>query len=205
MEKAFIFDFDGTLYDSYPSIVEHLSITFKELGFIFEDEYIYKEIVKASSVSFIEKVCKENNLFIEETKRVYDSFDSNLKKIVLYKTVKETLIKLKENGNYLFIFTHRGDSTHYLLKRDDINNLFTDVITSKDGFNRKPNPAAIEHLIKKYNLNRLNTYYVGDREIDLMCAKNADVKSIFYNTNDLSFDLKADIEIKEFSDILSLK
>ena len=53
-------------------------------------------------------------------------------------------------------------------------------MTSLHGFERKPSPAGINYFIEKYNLDRNNTYYVGDRPMDILCADNAHIKSIMF-------------------------
>ncbi|MBR3483981.1 MAG: HAD-IA family hydrolase [Lachnospiraceae bacterium] len=57
---------------------------------------------------------------------------------------------------------------------------FNEIVTSQSGFARKPEPDGINYFIDKYNLNRKNVYYVGDRTIDMDCAKNAGVNGILY-------------------------
>ena len=52
------------------------------------------------------------------------------------------------------------------------------MVTSANGFARKPQPEAIEYLVEKYDLDKASTYYVGDRRIDVEAAENAGVKSI---------------------------
>jgi len=61
---------------------------------------------------------------------------------------------------------------------------FEEVLTIEDGFKRKPDPEAINYLIKKYIINKNNTYYIGDRHLDIDSANNAGVKSIFFKPED---------------------
>ena len=53
-------------------------------------------------------------------------------------------------------------------------------MNSTAGFNRKPSPDGINYFIDKYHLDRNETYYVGDRPMDVRCAENAHIKSILY-------------------------
>lgn len=46
---------------------------------------------------------------------------------------------------------------------------------------RKPNPGMITKYIESYNLNKDSCLMVGDREEDMLCAKNADIKFININ------------------------
>ena len=61
---------------------------------------------------------------------------------------------------------------------------FIEILTIEDGFQRKPNPEAINYLISKYNMNRNSTYYVGDRKLDIESANNANIKSILFIPKD---------------------
>ncbi|WP_153055871.1 HAD-IA family hydrolase, partial [Streptococcus suis] len=55
---------------------------------------------------------------------------------------------------------------------------FTEILTSDSGFARKPSPEALLFLIEKYGLNKENTYYIGDRLLDVETAINAGIQSI---------------------------
>jgi HAD superfamily hydrolase (TIGR01662 family) len=47
--------------------------------------------------------------------------------------------------------------------------------------NRKPNPGMINRYIECYNIKKENCLMVGDREEDMLCAKNAGIKFIDVN------------------------
>ena len=67
--------------------------------------------------------------------------------------------------------------------RDVINesvSYFDDIVTSLDGFERKPSPDGINYLIEKHHLDKEKTFYVGDRPMDILCAANAHIKSIMF-------------------------
>ncbi|MBP5414837.1 MAG: HAD-IA family hydrolase [Lachnospiraceae bacterium] len=87
---------------------------------------------------------------------------------------------LSDRGDKHYVFTHRGKSTESVLKQLDIYDVFDEIVTSQSGFARKPEPDGINYFVDKYDLNRKNVYYVGDRTIDMDCAKNAGVNGILY-------------------------
>lgn len=63
-----------------------------------------------------------------------------------------------------------------------INSTFSYCSTcNSDDNNRKPNPGLINKYIDCYNMNKENCLMVGDREEDMLCAKNAGIK--FSNVN----------------------
>ncbi len=46
---------------------------------------------------------------------------------------------------------------------------------------RKPNPGMINRYIESYNIKKEDCLMVGDREEDMLCAKNAGIKFIDVN------------------------
>ena len=48
---------------------------------------------------------------------------------------------------------------------------------------RKPSPYMIQHASKKHNINISKSFLIGDKQTDLLCAKNAGLKSILLFTN----------------------
>lgn len=63
-------------------------------------------------------------------------------------------------------------------------NVFVEVVTSENGFQPKPSGEGVTYLVEKYGLDRQNTAYVGDRTLDVQCAKDAGVKAILYVPED---------------------
>ena len=51
---------------------------------------------------------------------------------------------------------------------------------------RKPSPAMINEAIKKYNLDKTKCFMIGDKETDLMTAKNASIQGFLFKGGDLS-------------------
>lgn len=54
--KAFIWDLDGTLLDSYEIIVSSLYENYKEYGIELNKEDIHKHVIRYSVSSFIQKM-----------------------------------------------------------------------------------------------------------------------------------------------------
>lgn len=57
-------------------------------------------------------------------------------------------------------------------------------MTSQSGFARKPDPEAAMYLMEKYGLEPENTYYIGDRSLDIDFARNSQIQSINFLTSD---------------------
>ena len=67
-----------------------------------------------------------------------------------------------------------------MLERLGFGAFFAETVTSQNSFPRKPAPDAIRYLIQKYRLDPKTAFYVGDRTIDMDCARNAGVQGILF-------------------------
>ena len=178
---TFIWDLDGTLLDSYGVIVDSLYQIYKEKGFDIDKEEIYKDAINESVSYFIMEMEKRFGVPFDELKDRYTTISHNAKgNIKAMKHAKEILKFIKDQGIQNYVFTHRGVTTESILKNLDIYEYFDEIVTSLHGFERKPSPAGINYFVEKYNLDRNETYYVGDRPMDIICADNAHIKSIMY-------------------------
>lgn len=65
-----------------------------------------------------------------------------------------------------------------LLEELGLSGYFIEVVTGDRGFARKPDPEALLYLIDKYDLDKENTYYIGDRLLDVQAAQRAGIQSI---------------------------
>ena len=178
---AFIWDLDGTLLDSYGVIVDSLYQIYLEKGVDIDKKEILDCAINESVSSFIMKMEKRFGVPFDELKDRYSVISHNAKgHIKAMKHAKEILKFIKDNNIPNYVFTHRGVTTESVLKNIELFDCFDEIATSLNGFARKPDPEGINYFINKYNLNRDETYYVGDRPMDIRCADNAHVKSIMF-------------------------
>ena len=207
VKPVFIWDLDGTLIDSYDIIVDSLCRIYKEkIGIQLNREDVYKEAIRYSVGHFIQGMEKQTGIKFDELKDRYSQISGEEKlKIKPMKHAIEILEYLKSQGIHSYVFTHRGKSTEPVLRNIKIYDYFDEIITSVDpAFNRKPSPDSINYLVDKYRLNKNNTYYVGDRSMDIECANNAHIKSILYLPKD-GYGLATGKETYIIEDLLDIK
>ena len=178
---SFIWDMDGTLVDSYPAIVPATQAACADFGLNFPSEYIHKEIIKTSVVTFIEQAASEHGMDPNPIKARFNQLnDENIGAITAMPHAEETLRLLTDKGHACFVFTHRGSSCLKILEQTRLLPYFTEVVTAMAGFPRKPAPDAILYLMEKYQLPAERCFYVGDRSLDIEAAGNAGIQSILY-------------------------
>ena len=180
-EKHLIWDLDGTLLDSYSIILGSLKEALDEFELNYDKEYILKYIIEYSVDAFIKKVESETSFSFSQIKERYSELnDLRSAEIQLIRNAKELLQELSKMKVCNYIYTHKGKSTSSILERLEIKHYFKEVITSENGFERKPSPEAIIYLMNKYEMSNESTFYIGDRSLDIECANNSNIKSVLY-------------------------
>ena len=206
MKTAVIWDLDGTLLDSYGVIVNSLYQIYLEKGVEIDKKEILFDVINESVSYFIKKTEERFGVSFEDLKDRYSYISAQEKANIKPMEHAEEILKyLQSKGIANYVFTHRGQTTESVLKNIGLFSYFDEIVTSLNKFERKPHPWAINYLVDKYHLDRDNTYYVGDRSIDIKCANNAHIKSIMYipsqsvakATGKETFVIKDLLEIKD--------
>ena len=180
MQKtAFIWDLDGTLLDSYEAILSGIEETFAQFSIPYDKEKVREFILRYSVQDLLEKVAEERNLDAEALNQVRaQSLAEKNAQVVLMPGARDVLAWADQAGIQQFVYTHKGDNALTILRDLGLESYFMEILTSQSGFARKPSPEAATYLIDKYQLNHDNTYYIGDRTLDVEFAQNSGIQSI---------------------------
>ena len=192
---TFIWDLDGTLIDSYEVFLEALSESFANFNLPFDRETVYN-FIKGQSVNAL---LKEQPVPFQEIKEDFTT-NSTAKndKVKLMVGAKAVLDWTQKENIQNFIYTHKGKNAYDLLNQLEISPYFLEIVTSENGFKRKPHPEAINYLLEKYKLKPEETYYIGDRILDIEAAHNSGI----YSINFLS--AKNSQQINKLTDIIQI-
>ena len=180
MQKtAFIWDLDGTLLDSYEAILSGIEETFAQFSIPYDKEKVREFILKYSVQDLLVQVAEERKLDVEVLNQVRaQSLSEKNAQVVLMPGAREVLAWADQAGIQQFVYTHKGDNALTILRDLRLESYFTEILTSQSGFARKPSPEAAIYLLDKYQLNPDNTYYIGDRTLDVEFAQNSGIQSI---------------------------
>ena len=180
MQKtAFIWDLDGTLLDSYEAILSGIEETYAQFSIPYDKEKVREFILKFSVQDLLEKVAEERKLDVEVLNQVRaQSLAEKNAQVVLMSGAREVLEWADQAGIQQFVYTHKGDNAFTILRDLGLESYFTEILTSQSGFARKPSSEAATYLIAKYQLDPDNTYYIGDRTLDVKFAQNSGIQSI---------------------------
>ena len=198
---AFIWDLDGTLLDSYEAILSGIEETYAQFSIPYNKEEVRAFILKYSVQDLLAQVAEERGLDLGLLNQVRaQSLAEKNAQVVLMPGAREILAWADQQGIEQFVYTHKGDNAFSILRDLGLDSYFTEILTSQSGFARKPSPEAAIYLIDKYGLDPQQTYYIGDRTLDIEFAQNSGIQSI----NFLALPATCNQQIENLEDISSL-
>ncbi|MGX9807707.1 HAD-IA family hydrolase [Exiguobacterium acetylicum] len=171
MLKHFIWDFDGTLFDTYPVLVDVFIELLEREGRLVERERV-AELMAISTKTTYEAFCVSDE-FIATYKQQKTTIEFDRSRPFM--GIQKLLETLSERGATHHIVTHRGQSIYALLNKHQLTHHFQDILTVEQGFARKPDPEAVQYLIEQHQLQLSETIMIGDRELDVLAGHHAGI------------------------------
>src|SRR6056297_61583 len=187
MFRHVIWDFDGTLFNTYPGVAHtFLKILKEQHG----KEFKYEDVLKWSKYSLklyaenlSEDINTDQTALIEAFHEEYMSNGAPIEEPP-FAGAKEMCELVDEQGGLNLLVTHRGGMTlRRLLEKYNMKKHLKELISRDEDFPRKPDPAAFLYLIDKYNLDNENILAIGDRELDVKAAHNAGITACYFSPN----------------------
>ncbi len=209
MYKAVIFDLDGTILNTLDDLYYSTNYALEQYNL---KKRTYEEIrcfVGNGVRVLIEKaVGKEYQHLVEDViKRFKNHYkDHSLDHIREYDEIKELLYELKRKGLKLAVVTNKFNLAAQDIVKEYFPGIFDIVIGETKELNRKPHPDMCNYVLKELGINSSDALYVGDSDVDIMTAKNANLKCIScswgFRTKDELFSSGANIIIDNPFDII---
>ena len=202
--KHFIWDFDGTLVDTYPNLVRYLTLALADFG------------ITATPVEILEKMLEtipyaidwyRQQYDLSELRAHYDHYYALGKNdpASAFEGVTAVLEQIQQSGGCNYIYTNRGVTLDDMLDQMDLRHYFTEIVKAGDPeFVYKPSPAPILYLMEKYGGTKENTAMVGDRKCDLESGYQAGCKTIHLLTPSVPQSPPCDWRIENFREMLDL-
>lgn len=201
----YLWDFDGTLFHTYPHITHSLLKALGRFGIREDAPEVMKELKKSVSEA-VTCYSQKYGLTYEALRKVYDEIENGVPEVPVlpYPDTRPFLEAVQKNGGQHFLYTHRNETALRFLKEQGFDAYFTGMVTSLDDFPRKPAPDAILYLLQTYRLEPSATVMVGDRDLDLDAAKNAGISGILFDPEGFYGKYQAEYKVKTMKELLSL-
>jgi len=174
--KVIVFDFDGTLADTFDAIVRITDRLAREFGYkpASPEDIVHlrnltsREIIKQSGVSLFKLP------FI--MRKVKAELNNEIQSVSLVTGMKEVLISLKEQGNQLGIITSNSkENVNLFLHKQGLADTFKFICSGTTLFGKN---KIINNFLRQEKLDFERVIYVGDETRDIEAAKRSKVKAI---------------------------
>ena len=209
--SALVFDFDGTLVDSFPMFLAVFSSVVKpdeeKANFVIRHESIRK-LMREMLVTEFEKgnerlrpkilllkvfynTCRKMGLnrYSALFKTLYSAYKvkKQYQEIELFSGAKELLESLHEQGIPLILVTHSSrKSVLKILERYSLQNIFSIILDRGDlGSNKSQGIVDSLHAL---GINPAQAIAIGDLPADILEAKAAGVKTVGVTTGPVNRD-----------------
>lgn len=177
--KHVSFDLDGTLVNSYNTIykstlktLEYLKIPCEVIEAEFQQRigYHFADIFKELSIPVTD---------IEHFITLYKSFYFDfIKDSELYPSAEKTIKKLYEKDVKISLLTTKAqDQADKIIDHFNLRKYFSFIMGRRPELAHKPSPESLLFICKEINIKPEETLMVGDTELDINCAKNANALS----------------------------
>jgi histidinol-phosphate phosphatase family protein len=188
-KKAIFFDRDGVLNNN---------IFYKKYG-QFEAPLSKKDLIINPKINFIKKLNKKYLIFVITNQPAAAKKKTNFIKLEEKKSKFLNIIKKKKIiiQEYLYCLNDENSKINYC---KNFNYCKYKLKKKTNNICKKPSNLLIEYCIRKYNLDRKKSIFIGDRITDMMAAKKSKLNFILFKNNS-----NKDINLKKNQSIDNLE
>lgn len=172
--QTVLFDFDGTLVDTNELIFHSFVHTFETFGYQFSKE----EILTFNGPPLKETFHNINPQLVDEMIETYQkhNHENHEKYITLFPNVKETLMKLKENGINIGVVTAKMKEGVTLgMEITNITPYIDTVVSIDDVEKPKPDPEPVLKALDNLQADKDSAIMIGDNYHDIVSGNRAGV------------------------------
>ena len=174
--KLIIFDFDGTIADTFEPLITIIQRLSQEFGYksvspedidLFRSlttrEIIYQAGVSIWKLPFI-------------LRRIKKELNKDIKLVRPIQGMKEALLDLKGQGNELGIITSNSqENVELFLENNQLDTIFSFICSGTTIFGKN---KVINRVLTQKNINLSDVIYVGDETRDIEAAKKSNIQVI---------------------------
>lgn len=182
MYKLVIFDMDGTILNTIQDLTNAVNHALAKFNYSKRTLEEVKSFVGNGIVNLMKRAIGEQ-LNQEDFDKVFKEFcvyydehcNDNTKP---YNGIVELVQNLKTNNIYTAVVSNKAHFAVEKLVKLHFNNLFDLFQGATNDIKIKPSPDSVNAIIEKLNVDKKDCVYVGDSEVDIQTASNAQIDCI---------------------------
>lgn len=203
--KHFIWDFDGTLVDTYPAMTRAFVLAAADYGVSITPERTL-DLLKNCLHHALTTVSAESGVPVDELRKAFRAHEKDELRsgVPLVSGVREALEALHARGGRHYVCTHRDLVSRELLEGAGVLPLFDGFVTEENGLPRKPAPDMLLHLMNAHGLPAEACVMIGDRPLDTQAGQAAGMGSVLLDTEDRFPDGPCDLRLADPGQLAAL-
>lgn len=178
--KGIIFDLDGTLVNSLEDISDAMNIVLKGLDYPTHTYETYQYFIGSGLRNLVSKALPATNNSDEQIEICFECMINEYREICTLKTkpydgIVELLKNLTSQNIKMAVFSNKADELTKKIASEIFPNHFDTAVGLSTETLKKPNPFEAIEISKSWNLNTEEILFVGDSDIDMQTAINANM------------------------------
>ena len=211
--KGIIFDLDGTLVNSLEDISDAMNNVLTNLNYPTHTYDAYQYFIGSGLRNLVSKALPASNNSDNEIEICFENMIAEYREVCTLKTkpyagIVELLDDLVSRDIKLAVFSNKADE----LTKKIASEIFPDYFNTAVGLStealKKPNPFEALEISKNWNLKTEEIIFIGDSDIDMLTATNANMfplgVSWGYRTEDELLASGAKLVINTPSDLIEI-
>ncbi len=177
-----IFDLDGTVLDTLDDLALSVNLALRHFEYPERTREEVRAFVGNGIRLLVERAAPsgtdsaELDALFKEFKRLYSLHCAD--KTAPYGGIPELLKTLRDAGVTCAVVSNKADAAVKTLCEHFFGDAFAAAVGEREGVRRKPAPDTVLEVMSHLGASREETVYVGDSDVDILTAKNADIDCI---------------------------
>ncbi len=203
--KNFLWDFDGTIMNTYPAMVQAVIHAAEKQG-IHPSADEVTSLMMHDLRHCVHTIAEKNGGDEEQLYLDYRREEAAIPPAAIHVMpgMAEALRILKQQGGRHFLVTHRGKDAWEYLTWHGLKELFEGGVTRDDHLPRKPAPDMILHVMHEYGLKGEETIMIGDRPLDTESGRRAGVMTCMLDTSGRFAQDPAELYAKDVPSLMAI-
>ncbi len=198
-----IYDFDGTIADSYPLFMHFLDVIIErhDIHPPCDRDTLYRAIKRTGYEAYLALQCEHVMNYEQFLAEFHALQEEHRLEFSAFPEAVELLRAAKAAGKKNYLYTHTGPVVNRMLEHLGIFELFEFVLDASYSFPLKPAPDALRFLSERMRLEPRDCMMIGDRPLDAHAGMNAGMLGCLWDAEGLFPDAQVDYYIKSLSEV----
>lgn len=177
-----IFDLDGTILDTLEDLTDSVNYALTKHGYPTRNIEEVRKFVGDGLLMLVRRAIapEQDETIIQQVLATLKAYykDHCADKTKPYEGILKLLTELKETGYKLAVVSNKADYAVQILCEQYFQGIFDMAVGEKENVRKKPAPDSVNAVLQELQVDRKNAVYIGDSEVDIETAKNAEMQAI---------------------------